>query len=244
MSLLFDGVNDWVDCRAGGAVVNWVNSATVAFMQAWAVPTAAGAIGHMIGCSINNGGVATPDSRMSLERSATGAIESYSRAGDGGAFQIVNDNGSGSLPAAAETLCSVRCNVAGDSVQIQRNGAQTVTAGVAYAGGAFTGTGSASASLGSDEDGSATFFGGRIEDARAYNRNVSDAEIQTIHACRGHDGIWSGITARYRCNEGAPGVAAAGAGAIKDVTNNQRHGTPTNGPTWQESRLSLRRRFP
>lgn len=243
MSLAFDGVNDWVDCRAGGAVVNWINGVAAAVMTAWAIPDVAVQVGHMIGASINNGGVATPDSRMSLERSVLGAIESFSRAGDGDANRILNDDGSGSLPAATETLCSVRCNVVGDSIQIQRNGAQTVTGAFPYAAAAFTATGSASASLGAEENGTGFFYDGRLEDCRAYNRTLSDNELSTIYACRGHDGIWSGLMARYRQNEEPPGTAAAAAGSIRDASINARHGNPTNGPVWQESRLSLRRRF-
>lgn len=243
MSLLFDGVNDWVDSRAGGAVVNWVNGAAVAFMSAWARVSVAGVIGNMVGTSINNGGVATPDSRMSLERSAAGAIQTINRVPDGAAPQSLNDNGTGSLAVGVDTMVSVRTNIPGDSLQLQRDGVQTATAAVAFAPAAFDATGSASASLGSEEDGSGVFYGGRLEDCRVYNRNVPNEQIETIFACRGHDGIWDGCMARYMCNEGAPTVVAAGAGAIKDITDNQRHGTPTNGPTWQESVLSVRRRF-
>ncbi len=84
------------------------------------------------------------------------------------------------------------------------------------------------------------FMDGLIDDVRFYPNLVSAAEIKTIHAVRGPDGIVA--PTRYPLNEGAPGVAASGAGVIKDVGANQLNGTPVASPVWAESQLRFRKR--
>lgn len=86
------------------------------------------------------------------------------------------------------------------------------------------------------------FWPGLLDDARIYNRALSAAEVKTIHAVRGPDGIVNGMVARYTLNEGAPGVSASGAGVIKDVGPNKFDGNPANSPIWAESQLSFRKR--
>jgi hypothetical protein len=52
----------------------------------------------------------------------------------------------------------------------------------------------------------------RIEDFRIYDRALSDAEIATIWASRGHDNVLTGLARRYPLNErhdGAPAQAGA-----------------------------------
>lgn len=85
-------------------------------------------------------------------------------------------------------------------------------------------------------------WAGQIDDVRVYDRVLSANEIKTIHAAQGHDGIVNGLAARYTLNEDAPGVAASGAGVIKDVGPNKLNGTPVNTPTWAESQLNFRKR--
>ncbi len=87
------------------------------------------------------------------------------------------------------------------------------------------------------------FMDGLIDDLRFYPNLVGAAEIQTIYSAgqtAGHDGIVA--PTRYLLNEGAPGVAAAGAGVIKDVGANKINGTPVNSPVWATSQLSFRKR--
>lgn len=45
------------------------------------------------------------------------------------------------------------------------------------------------------------FFDGRLEDLRVYNRGLGQAEIETIVAGKGKDGIYAGLLARYPMNE-------------------------------------------
>ncbi len=90
-----------------------------------------------------------------------------------------------------------------------------------------------------------SFWPGLLDDARIYNSALSAAEIKTIYSAAqtaGHDGIVNGLVARYTLSEGAPGVAASGAGVIKDVGPNKFDGTPVNSPIWAPSQLSFRKR--
>ena len=81
---------------------------------------------------------------------------------------------------------------------------------------------------------------GLIEDCRIYTKALSLAEAQTIHAARGRDDITDGLRHRWLLNEGAPGVAASGAGAIKD-TLGRVNGTPAASPIYQSSRFAFHR---
>lgn len=84
---------------------------------------------------------------------------------------------------------------------------------------------------------------GFLDDWRLYDRRLSAAEIQTIHASRGHDSILEGMLARVLFEEGDPGSSPAGAGAVKDMSLNVNHYTPTGSPVFRESLLSTRRKL-
>lgn len=83
---------------------------------------------------------------------------------------------------------------------------------------------------------------GRMDDVRIYDRALSVAEIETIFAAKGVDGIVDGMVARWLMNEDAPGVVASGADLHKDLGKNGIDGTPNNSPTFAESILRSRRR--
>ncbi len=80
-------------------------------------------------------------------------------------------------------------------------------------------------------------FDGIISDARLYDRALSAAEMQTVHAVRGRDGIVDGLLHRYLLNEGAPGVAAVGAGLNKDSGPGGIDGTPVASPPFATDEL-------
>lgn len=84
---------------------------------------------------------------------------------------------------------------------------------------------------------------GVLDDVRVYNRRLSAAEVQTIHAARGQDSILDGLVTRLLFEEGGPGSSPAGVGSVKDLSNNQNHYTPTGSPLFSESVLSKRRRL-
>jgi hypothetical protein len=86
-------------------------------------------------------------------------------------------------------------------------------------------------------------YGGTLDDIRIYNRALSAAEIQTIHASNGHDGIVQGLVGRWLLNELSPGTAATAAGSIIDHSGRGNHGTPYGGPIYRGSELSFGRRY-
>ncbi len=90
--------------------------------------------------------------------------------------------------------------------------------------------------------GGAEFFGGTYDDVRIYDRILSAAEVATIHASRGTDGIVEGLRNRWRMNEGAEGVTASGSGQNKDIAADGNDGTPTASPFFAAGELRFRRR--
>lgn len=86
-------------------------------------------------------------------------------------------------------------------------------------------------------------YDGLLDDVRIYDRGLSAAEIETIFAAEGTDGIVENIVARWFLDEQAPGVTAAGAGSIKDLGPNGLNLTPNNSPVYAEGILRSRRKL-
>lgn len=86
-------------------------------------------------------------------------------------------------------------------------------------------------------------FNGVAEDFRIYTRRLSVAELETILNTLGRDNIVDGLLHRWRCNEGAEGTTASGAGTIKDSGSATFNGTPIFSPTYRASRLSFARTY-
>jgi hypothetical protein len=61
---------------------------------------------------------------------------------------------------------------------------------------------------------------GTLEDLRAYNRLLSPAEINTIWATRGQDGIVNGMLLRYRMDELSSGITVTSASTLRDSSAN------------------------
>lgn len=238
----FDGVGDCVNIDVAGAVDSF-NGVTAGTLMCWAI-TDTDEDTPPIGFSINNGGTPSNTFRFAIDRNGSFKWVSRSRAGDGDSQQTITD------PGAVPTIgtqyhVEASVNIPGDTGKIHVDGALVVTGAPTYAGAAFDATASASAAIAANPNTSAPDdeYNGRLEDCRAYQRQLSDAEVQTIHACRGHDGIWFDIHNRWRLNDNAPTVVAAGAGVVKDIAQFQGHGAAVGAPTWQETRLSFRRRY-
>jgi len=106
---------------------------------------------------------------------------------------------------------------------------------------AWTGNSSNTDSLTSYIGNEATFnypFDGPLDDARCYNRTLSDNEIRTLYAARGRDRIVQGLQSRWKMAEESPGVVAAGAAVVRDTGPQSQHGTPVNGPVYSEALVS------
>jgi hypothetical protein len=80
---------------------------------------------------------------------------------------------------------------------------------------------------------------GFVEDCRIYDRALSSSEVATLFASRGMDSNVHGLLHRWGLNEGPPGVAATGAGSVKDLRGGI-DGTPASSPVYRTSELSLR----
>jgi hypothetical protein len=95
----------------------------------------------------------------------------------------------------------------------------------------------------SDKTGSPTVsFNGSISDVRFYGRVLSDAEIATIHAARGIDGIVDGLVGRWPLDEGPEGGTVVGADSVKGVSVNKLDMSPVLSPGYADGVLRSRRR--
>lgn len=83
-------------------------------------------------------------------------------------------------------------------------------------------------------------FEGAIEDLRFYGRALSGAEVATLHATQGRDGIVAGLRARWPM-QGEIGVVPP-AGTIEDISGNANQGTQTGGVVYLRSRTLISKR--
>jgi len=72
-------------------------------------------------------------------------------------------------------------------------------------------------------------FKGILDDLRIYNRVLSAAEIATIFACRGSDGIAYGLLHRYMLNELPEDVTSSATEVVKDSGLSKYNATPAGG---------------
>ncbi len=87
--------------------------------------------------------------------------------------------------------------------------------------------------LGATDDGSIKReFDGPMADIRVYTRALSLAELQTMFALLGVDGIVDGLLWRWMQRELSPGTAATISDSIIDFAGNL-NGTPVNSPVYQ-----------
>lgn len=93
---------------------------------------------------------------------------------------------------------------------------------------------------GATEGGGNFWFPGLIDDVRVYDRALSAAEVATLYAQNGADGIVYGLISRWKMDEASPGTVAAGAGVVKDDIGGLG-ATPGGNPVYAESDLQWRR---
>jgi hypothetical protein len=90
-----------------------------------------------------------------------------------------------------------------------------------------------------NKDSNGNQLNGRMDDTRIYNRVLSDAELQTIFACHGTDGINLGLQARYLFNAKQAGFVALGGETAIDIKGNY-NGVISAGCTYAASELKYR----
>ena len=85
------------------------------------------------------------------------------------------------------------------------------------------------------------YFYGDVADLRCYKGILSDHAIQTIYASIGNDGIVNNLRIRYLMKELATGVAATGAGTIKNLSGYSNNANPVNSPVYSDDIISTGR---
>jgi hypothetical protein len=86
-----------------------------------------------------------------------------------------------------------------------------------------------------------TRWDGFITDIRLYNRTLSAAEMATIYACKGHDGINQGLVGRWHCSDREPGFVFA-TNTMRDLSVSAQNGTGTGGIMYAGDLIGKRRR--
>lgn len=238
MALDFNGTSGLINCGSPSSLDNiFTGGATV---MAWIYPQGWGGFGW--GRFLDKAGTTFP---------YDGWTFLVADAGDEVRFAIdwYNAPGNWATPDSSITLnnwyhAAVSYNSGSSSnvPKIYLNGVSQSLTVVSNPSGSLMTDAGADMSIGNQEDGVVT-FDGYVGDARAYDRILSDAEIQTIYASRGHDAIVDDLVGRWLLNEGAPGTNPSGSGVIKDLSNYGNHGTPSAGPmVYREDPLEFNRR--
>lgn len=210
---------------SGGSVMGWV---------LWeSIVATVGIMCYSIGA-----GAPTATSRAAVER-GTGAANAAARRLDADAAQTL---AGGTIAAGQRTHVAITMDYSGQAFALYLDGVSVATSSPAGWTANASNTASASASIGAQDDGSANFVDGRIQDCRCYSRALSAAEIQTIFSCEGRDGIVNGLQSRFKLTELAPGSTASGAGTVRDSGLQQNNGTPTASPVYAEWIVANRRR--
>jgi hypothetical protein len=242
MAVNFDGVNDYADLTSGATLDNLDPWSSSFWLYNDTLP----------GNNQNDG---------ILIKSATGleVYQCYVDTDAGGNTAIWTTVGhatsssfAGSVfaPFAADTwnhIVTIFDSTLANDQQIFINGVETVyNAGGGPSAGVGARNSDAAAVLNAARDASGGLtdeLDGFMEDVRIYNRRLSAEEIQTIHACRGTDGIVSGMVSCWGFDELEAGAAASGAGNLKDASPNANHGTGTSGPNYTTGVIRSRRKM-
>jgi len=205
-------------------------------LMAWINPTSLAAARHTIfGCSVGTSG---STSRAKLSHDGTG-LEGFGRALDANSAGVFL---AGTLSTGTWQHIAAKFDYVARTIELFINGVSVGVSAVitGWTSGNSSDTDSVSCNLASQHGGTSELFDGRIDDARMYGRLLSVAEIETIYATRGVDGITNGLQHRFLLNEAAPGVVVTTLVNIGPLRNN---GTPGGSPTYAESVLRKRRKL-
>lgn len=211
----------------------WTIMAWVKIESLVAAPIVSVAIGPPPGTS--------QTSRGGLEITAAGAITVLSRRLDADA-SIALTSGNVLAVATRYHLAGTCVYGANRDLKIFQNASQIASSSTASTASNTSDTNSKCAAIAAQDDGVSSFFDGIIEDVRIYTRALSAAEIETIYASEGVDGIVDGLQARWYMREGGAGATATGASTVRDLSNNGLHATPTASPLYADSLIRGPRR--
>ena len=177
-------------------------------------------------------------SRLEVRRLSGGAIRGGGRAPDSDSFQ--SSTSSGTIPQQTYVNLANVFNVANDDYLVYEDGASFHTDNsFGFTNAAYDNTTSQHGGIGTEADGTPVKSDFIVEDKRLYNRELSAAEIATIDACQGHDGIVYGLVAHYRMDELPSGTTATN---VTDYSGNKTDVSPISSPSHDNIRLSYRKR--
>lgn len=212
-----------------GAGTNLLRNVAAATVSAWINPTSLVSSGSrgIISIAVSTDG---STSRFALEQ-ISGDWQVVARRLDGDSSTLVV-GGTPTIGTLVHMVGVARFSTGG--LDLYLDGAFVATT----ANGGWTGNSSNTTSggghIGSEDDGLSSYFDGTIDDIRVYNRELSAQEIQAMYIARGRDSNVYLLVDRWAFTEVA-GVAASGAGSVKDSGSSRINGTPTNSPTYQSA---------
>jgi len=180
--LEFDGIGDYVDLGSDLSILQNVSEAT---LTAWVkADTLSASERYIVGISKNNSGTPTLISRAFVLLSDSDEVKAGGRSADGEDAQFVTTTTS---PISTGTWYHIATviNYANDSVTIYVNGqSQAATGTVNFSQNTTSNTASTSNAVGSEDDGSSSFFDGVIDDVRIWNRALTADEIKTEYGSK------------------------------------------------------------
>ncbi len=162
----FDATNDYIDL---GDDRSFIDGASAATFSAWVNPANNDGVNPniILSASVNNGGAPSGNSRMAIELDPFGDVKFIVRSDDSAVATVFTTG----TPVAAGTWHYVTgvVDVVTNTITVYVDGvARPITPGGPYAlpGTAFPNSASASASIGSSDEGAGPHFDGRIDEAR------------------------------------------------------------------------------
>jgi hypothetical protein len=252
MSMEFDGVDDGLRMGlsipslqnvTGSSIMSWIK---VTGMPNPAIDDKATVIGTSIGPA--PGLSDSTRTKIKIHDPAPAGSDTHFRcdtqALDGDSNSVVRADGG----SAGLELCHIAATVdyTTREVKIYKNGV-LIKQGIAtnMTAGNTSNTLGKVGSVAVSPGGITQFFDGFEEDARLYSRVLSAAEIATIFACEGVDGIVFGLQQRYELQSGPAGALASSV-SPQDVAQQQISASVSSGvPLYQESITpTFRRRLP
>jgi len=189
--------------------------------------------------SLSSGTSATR-SRCKVRVIATGAIDANGRCKDADSNRGFVGTAGKVSAGSWQHICSLH-DYTNKKISLYYNGTfDAISAALAWGDAPTSDTASLAFNIGSQHNGGSEYANGDIEDARVYNRLLSEAEIQTIYAANGCDNITYGLQHRYLLRENAPGVVVSSkAGSVKDMGSLQKNNaSQTHNPTYREGQVN------
>jgi hypothetical protein len=236
MAILFVAASTQTIAFGSGSSV--AQNVTAVTLMGWYKPTSLPATQcDIIGFS---NGTAAGSSRCKIATLTTGAIQANGRCLDADTNQTYA-TATGQVSAGNWYHIAATFNYSTKVITIYKNGAYVSnSAAVTWGAAPTSNTASLSMNIGSQHNGGTEYADGVIEDARAYNRLLNAAEIQTIYYSIGADQITYGLQHRYLLREGGIGTTvSASAGSVKDMGNLQKNNSSqVNNPTYRDGRVT------